>query len=133
MENTLAKSIGKLAGSIERILIALRTRQFIDHLNENVIPPTNDYYKFDVIHNRKYSKVILLTTHYGGHDSKSAWCFIDRTTGDVYKPASWKRPILKSGARFNLYDDDSMHDLFESADVAGRCLYKKNVSDRGTT
>lgn len=33
---------------------------------------------------------------------KSAWAFIDTTTGDVLKPASWKTPA--KGARGNIFD-----------------------------
>jgi len=35
-------------------------------------------------------------------DDRSVWCFIDLKTGDVLKPASWKRPAKH--ARGNIFD-----------------------------
>lgn len=37
--------------------------------------------------------------------SSSAWAFIDRTNGDVLKPASWKAPA--KGARGNIFDESN--------------------------
>jgi len=39
----------------------------------------------------------------GPGDSRSAWAFIDRTTGDVLKPAGWSKPAKH--ARGNIFDD----------------------------
>jgi hypothetical protein len=38
---------------------------------------------------KKYDRVVKSTP---GRDDASAYCFIDRTTGDILKPASWKSP-----------------------------------------
>lgn len=41
-----------------------------------------------------------------GHVAKgSTYCFIDRATGDIYKPASYKAPA--KGIRGNLFADDN--------------------------
>lgn len=37
--------------------------------------------------------------------SSSAWAFIDRTNGDVLKPATWKAPA--KGARGNIFNADN--------------------------
>lgn len=48
---------------------------------------------------RKFAKVSKLT--YG---SRSAYCFIDLSNGDLLKAASWKAPA--KGARGNIFADD---------------------------
>lgn len=40
-------------------------------------------------------------------DQKSAYCFIDLETGNVYKPAGWKGPT-KNIVRGNIFDPDRM-------------------------
>ena len=42
------------------------------------------------------------TGHYSGG---SAYCFVDRTNGDVLKAASWKAPAKH--ARGNIFDDSN--------------------------
>jgi hypothetical protein len=121
------EKINKVSSSIEAILIALRIRTLLAHLNDHTIPATADYYKFEAIYNRKYAKIILVTTGYGGYVSKSAWCFVDRKTGEVFKPAGWRGPAKKSGPRFNLYDDASMDELLVSADLSGRCFTEERI------
>lgn len=51
----------------------------------------------DVETGRKYYKLASVR---GG--SRSVWCFVDKTTGDIYKPASWKIPAKH--ARGNIQD-----------------------------
>ena len=46
---------------------------------------------------RKYTKIIMNTGN-----QQMVWAFIDRTNGDVLKPATWKAPAKH--ARGNLYD-----------------------------
>jgi hypothetical protein len=41
----------------------------------------------------------------GRPHSCSAWAFIDRTNGDVLKPATWKAPA--KGARGNIFDQSN--------------------------
>ena len=45
---------------------------------------------------KKYHKVILVN----GGGSRSVHCFIDKNTGEVYKPATWKSPA--KGVRYDL-------------------------------
>ncbi len=53
----------------------------------------------------KYVK-ILRTTRGLGHSSQSVYCFIDKATGDILKPASWAAPVKKN-PRASIYDADS--------------------------
>ena len=53
---------------------------------------------------RKYIKIVDGYVEDNGElESRSVVAFIEKTTGDVYKPAGWNAPA--KGVRFNLYKD----------------------------
>ena len=66
---------------------------------------------------RKYHKIYMCIN--GKRDSIHA--FIDKKTGDVFKPASTKAPA--KGARYNLLSITSREDCLARADWAGGYLY----------
>ena len=66
---------------------------------------------------RKYHKVFMYIN--GQRDSIHA--FIDKKTGDVFKPASFKAPA--KGVRYNVLNIQSREEMFERADWAGSYLY----------
>ena len=66
---------------------------------------------------RKYHKVFMYIN--GQRDSIHA--FIDKKTGDVFKPASIKAPA--KGVRYNMLNMKSRQEMFERADWAGSYLY----------
>ena len=73
---------------------------------------------------RKYFKVVRVEDEYKSNDEhRCVEAFIDRQTGDIFKPASWNRPA--KGVRFNLLDQDSLFELFENLDPFGGHLYKR--------
>ena len=74
-------------------------------------------YTYAIDGGRKYHKVWLY--RYGKRDSIHA--FIDKKTGDVYKPASIKAPA--KGIRFNVLDEASRELMLSRADWAGGYLY----------
>ena len=76
-------------------------------------------YQFTVDTGRKYHKVMMTTD--GG--SRSVHAFINKTTGEVYKPASIKAPA--KGVRFNLLIIKEREFMMENADWAGSYLYRK--------
>jgi len=78
-----------------------------------------DDYKFYIESGRKYHKIIMETN--GG--SRSVHAFVDKKTGSVYKPASFKAPAKHE--RFNLLMIESREECFEKADWAGGYLYLK--------
>ena len=78
-----------------------------------------DDYKFYIESGRKYHKLIMET----GAGSRSVHAFIDKKTGDVYKPASFKAPAKH--VRFNLCIISDREWLLENADWAGGYLYMK--------
>jgi hypothetical protein len=67
---------------------------------------------------RKYYKLI----HKDGI-SRSVHCFINKTTGDVLKSASWNAPA--KGVRYNLLDDNSRELCYSKCDPFGSYLYQR--------
>ena len=53
----------------------------------------------------------------------SIHCFVEKTTGDIYKPATWKMPYAKgnNAVRGNIWDTSS----FEKTDLHGGWLYAR--------
>ena len=76
-----------------------------------------DGYKFYIESGRKYHKIIMET----GGGSRSVHAFVDKKTGDVYKPASFKAPAKI--VRYNLLRIESREECFARADWAGGYLY----------
>ena len=74
-------------------------------------------YDFIIESGRKYHKIVMVT------NQRSSHAFVDKKTGEVYKPASWKAPA--KGVRFNLNIINEREWLFENADWSGSYLYKK--------
>ena len=68
---------------------------------------------------RKYHKVFM---HIGDRRD-SIHAFIDKKTGEVYKPASTKQPA--KNVRFNLLVIEQREWLFANADWAGGYLYAR--------
>ena len=79
--------------------------------------PNSDPYKFYIESGRKYHKIVMETES----QSRSVHAFIDKKTGEVYKPASFKSPAKH--VRFNLLMEKSREFLFENCDWAGGYLY----------
>ena len=53
----------------------------------------------------------------------SIHCFVEKSTGDIFKPAGWKSPYLKGKncVRGNIYDSST----FEKTDMHGGWLYAR--------
>ena len=79
--------------------------------------PESDPYKFYIESGRKYHKIVMET----GAGSRSVDAFVDKKTGEVYKPASFKAPAKI--VRFNLLEIASREQCFARADWAGGYLY----------
>ena len=58
-----------------------------------------------------------------GGERGSIHCFVEKSTGDIYKPAGWKTPYTKGNncVRGNIYDTSS----FEKTDLHGGWLYAR--------
>ena len=93
-----------------------------------------DSVEFKPCGGRKYIKVKSFTTNINtNHETGektlvkdmngSIHCFVERTTGDIFKPAGWKAPYTKgkNAVRGNIYDESS----FQKTDMHGGWLYAK--------
>ena len=74
-------------------------------------------YKFYIESGRKYHKIIMETDS----GSRSVHAFVDKKTGEVYKPASFKAPAKI--VRYDLRLIEQREWLLEHADWAGGYLY----------
>ena len=111
-------------------------------LTENVKPEVDKFshmhsVTFGVDGGRKYIKVKSYTknwhTDYNddgtmtkrlvGGDKGSIHCFVEKTTGDIFKPATWRAPFTKGKncIRGNIYDSSS----FQKTDLHGGWLYAR--------
>lgn len=72
---------------------------------------------FSVSVGRKYYKIV---EKFNGV-SNSVHAFVDKVTGDVYKPASWNAPA--KGIRYNLVND--FDTVAKRADIFGSYLYSR--------
>ena len=72
-------------------------------------------YSFEIEEGRKYYKIVMVS------NQRSVHAFIDKKTGDVYKPAGWQGPAKH--VRYNLLDADSCNECLKRADWSGGYLY----------
>jgi hypothetical protein len=81
-------------------------------------------YSFVIESGKKYHKIIMVIDN--GPDrnvSRSVHCFIDKKTGEVYKPASLKAPA--KGVRYDLRLIRDREWLLENATWCGSYLYAR--------
>ena len=71
-------------------------------------------YKFTIQTGRRYHKI---------HDGNGVHAFVDKNTGEVYKPASYKAPAKH--VRYDLRRIHQRHECFSSADYIGSYLYMR--------
>ena len=77
-----------------------------------------DLYKFSIVTGRKYHKIVQTCCD----GSQSVHAFVDKNTGELYKPASWKAPA--KDVRFDLRIISEREWVLENCDWAGGYLYK---------
>ena len=96
------------------------TKRLQEIENGTMIP----YAIFSVETGRKYHKIIMRTACNAdrSNDQKSVHAFVDRKTGEVYKPASWKGPAKH--VRYDLRKIRDRQVLEVKCDWSGGYLYK---------
>jgi len=88
---------------------------------------TANLMKFEIREGKKYYKVVQVEydtfQNRNEYRDSSVHAFVDKNTGDVYKPASWKAPAKH--VRFNFNIDTHREFLFDYRNVgwAGGYLY----------
>ena len=98
---------------------------------EEIENGTANLYKYIVKKGRKYLKIVnqqfddMGTNPTNQYRDGSVHAFIDRETGDVYKPASWNKPAKH--VRYNLLERKDREFLFDYKNVgwAGGYLYMR--------
>tara|TARA_B100000530_G_scaffold228122_1_gene147145 strand:- start:903 stop:1235 length:333 start_codon:yes stop_codon:yes gene_type:complete len=108
MPKTLFVSKEDQVASRVDILVEALEKNYNGHYANSSCPVT-----FTVEKGRKYHKI--MQNHGGVH------AFVDKKTGDVFKPASWRGPAKY--VRYNLLDEKSFTDCITRADWAGGYLY----------
>jgi hypothetical protein len=58
---------------------------------------------------KRYYRITNTNTFQGQEGQTSAWAFIDKTNGDILKPASWRAPAKH--ARANIFDKSSWRNI----------------------
>lgn len=82
-------------------------KSFMSGLSELVQRETSPASNMSVAYEEgyKYIRVVLMSTA-NGITSKTAWGFIDKRSGDIFRSASWKAPCLNH-TRGNIYDESN--------------------------
>jgi hypothetical protein len=103
--------------SIRNPMIYAKVTELINRLEDNYLSKggANDI-SHEIIEGKKYYKVVQKVD-----SGRSVHAFIDKTTGQVYMPASWRAPAKH--VRYNLLDEGSYKRCLEKADWAGGYLY----------
>tara|TARA_B100000214_G_scaffold365180_1_gene332646 strand:- start:202 stop:606 length:405 start_codon:yes stop_codon:yes gene_type:complete len=77
----------------------------------------NPDYDFVIESGRKYLKIVMV------NNQRSVHAFVDKKTGELYKPAGWKSPAKH--VRGQLLDSASREHILERCDWAGGYLYMR--------
>ena len=91
------------------------TKELVTRLQEDYDSNnyTSDRYKFEIQTGRKYHKIVA--------KNQGVHAFVDKNTGEVYKPASYKAPAKH--VRYDLRRIKQRRECFSNADWAGGYLY----------
>ena len=93
------------------------TEELVRYLQDDYDSESKDpggRYKFTIQTGRRYHKI---------HDGNGVHAFVDKNTGEVYKPASYKAPAKH--VRYDLRRIKQRHECFSNADWAGSYLYMR--------
>ena len=131
-ENFKQYTIRGYKRNIEEQRFPENTKYYQERVDE-IENGTANLYKFDYKTGKKFHKVFFLeyqdaNDYYGtkaGYKAGSVTAFIDKQTGEVYKPASWKAPAKH--VRFDLRLIQDREFLFNpnNIDWAGGHLYMR--------
>lgn len=107
-------------------IIRAKLKRLIEALIKSY--PVSDYQsiEFECTYGTRYIKLmevnILTRDGVSKPAGRSVHAFIDKNTGAVYKPASFRAPAKH--VRYQLLDDASFENMLKRADWAGGYLYK---------
>ena len=79
--------------------------------------------KFTISTGKKYHKIIQNDFRNGKYESAGVHAFVDKKTGEVYKPASWKAPAKH--VRYDMRIINQGEYMYANCDWAGGYLYMR--------
>ncbi len=131
-ENFKQHSINSYKRNIQEQRFPENTKYYEERLEE-IENGTANLYKFDYTIGKKYIKVFNLQyseacDYYNrpaGYRQGSVTAFIDRSTGQVYKPASWRAPAKHVRYDLRLIKDREFLHNPANTDWAGGHLYMR--------
>jgi len=131
-ENFKQYSIESYKRNINENRFPENTKYYEDRLAE-IENGTANLYKFVFKTGKKFHKVYFLEYHdandyYGtkaGYKSGSVHAFIDKNTGEVYKPASWRAPAKHVRFDLRLIKDREFLFNWKNLSWAGGHLYMR--------
>ena len=131
-ENFKQHSINSYKRNIQEQRFPENTKYYEERLAE-IENGTANLYKFDYQVGKKYIKVFNLQyseacDYYNrpaGYRAGSVTAFIDKQTGEVYKPASWKAPAKHVRYDLRLIKDREFLHNPKNVDWAGGHLYMR--------
>ena len=131
-ENFKQHSIDSFERNIREQRFPENTKYYQESLAE-IENGTANLYKFDYTVGKKYIKVFNLqyqeaNEYYnrkGGYRQGSVTAFVDRSTGEVYKPASWRAPAKHVRYDLRLIKDREFLHNSKNTDWSGGHLYMR--------
>ena len=131
-ENFKQYSLRMFETSIKENRFPENTKYYQDRVDE-INNGTANLYKFVYKTGKKFHKVYFLqyeeaNDYYNrkaGYTAGSVHCFIDKQTGEVYKPASWKAPAKHVRYDLRLIKDREFLHNSKNTDWAGGHLYMR--------
>ena len=131
-ENFKQHSVDMLTRNLEEQRFPENTKYYEEQLAE-IENGTANLYKFDYTVGKKYIKVFNLQyeapceyyNRKGGYRQGSVTAFVDKETGQVYKPASWKAPAKHVRYDMRIIRDREFLHNPENTDWAGGHLYMR--------
>ncbi len=131
-ENFKQHSVDMLTRNLQEQRFPENNSYYQEQLNA-ILDGTANLYKFDYSVGKKYIKVFNLQyqeaceyyNREAGYRQGSVTAFVDRSTGEVYKPASWRAPAKHVRYDLRLIKDrEFLHDP-NNTDWAGGHLYMR--------
>ena len=116
--------------SMERILSANPESTYAAQQLNDIQTGKANLYKFVVKTGKKYYKIVQQefetwekSKYYGKYRDGSVHAFVDKETGEVYKPAGWAKPAKH--VRFDMRDERQLKFILDpkNVDWAGGYLY----------
>ena len=104
--------------TFERNILTAESKWDVDYNTKRIEEvKENPDYDFVIESCRKYLKIVMV------NNQRSVHAFVDRKTGEIYKPAGWQGPAKH--VRGQLLDSASREDILERCDWAGGYLYMR--------